>query len=43
MADAMDASRAVGVPQVILPKIRRVDGRLAGVAMPGDADYDSLD
>ena len=43
VADAMDASRAVGVPQVILPKIRRVDGRLAGVSMPGDADYDSLD
>jgi 8-oxo-dGTP pyrophosphatase MutT (NUDIX family) len=43
VADAMAASKAVGVPPVILPKIRRVDGRLAGVSMPGDDDYDSLD
>jgi 8-oxo-dGTP pyrophosphatase MutT (NUDIX family) len=43
VADAMVASRAVGVPPVILPKLRRVDGRMVGIAMPGDADYDSLD
>jgi len=43
VADAMTAARAVGVPPVILPKLRRVDGRMVGIAMPGDADYDSLD
>jgi 8-oxo-dGTP pyrophosphatase MutT (NUDIX family) len=43
VASAMTASRSVGVPPCILPKIRLVDGRLAGIAMPGDADYDSLD
>jgi 8-oxo-dGTP pyrophosphatase MutT (NUDIX family) len=43
VAEAMDAARAVGRPPVILPKIRRIDGRLAGVSMPGDPDYDSLD
>jgi 8-oxo-dGTP pyrophosphatase MutT (NUDIX family) len=40
---AMVGSRAVGVPPVILPKLRRVDGRMVGISMPGDADYDSLD
>jgi hypothetical protein len=39
---AMAASWAMGTPQCILPKIRMVDGRMAGIAMPGDADYDSL-
>ncbi|MFM7687678.1 MAG: NUDIX hydrolase [Actinomycetota bacterium] len=42
VASAMDAARAVGTPPCILPKIRIVDGRMAGIAMPGDADYDSL-
>lgn len=40
---AMAASRAVGRPPCILPKLRVVDGRFAGLAMPDDADYDSLD
>ena len=40
---AMTASRAVGTPPCILPKIKIVDGRMAGIAMPGDDDYDSLD
>jgi 8-oxo-dGTP pyrophosphatase MutT (NUDIX family) len=39
---AMTAARLVGTPACILPKIRWVDGRLAGIAMPGDEDYDSL-
>jgi 8-oxo-dGTP pyrophosphatase MutT (NUDIX family) len=43
VADAMTAARAVGVPPVILPKLRRMDGRMVGISMPGDADYDSLD
>jgi 8-oxo-dGTP pyrophosphatase MutT (NUDIX family) len=40
---AMAASWAVGTPPCVLPKIKMVDGRMAGIAMPGDADYDSLD
>lgn len=39
---AMAAGWAMGTPPCILPKIKMVDGRMAGVAMPGDADYDSL-
>jgi 8-oxo-dGTP pyrophosphatase MutT (NUDIX family) len=42
VSSAMQAARAVGTPPCILPKIRVVDGRMAGIAMPGDADYDSL-
>jgi 8-oxo-dGTP pyrophosphatase MutT (NUDIX family) len=37
------ASKSIGTPPCILPKIRFVDGRVAGIAMPGEADYDSLD
>lgn len=43
VASAMAAARAMGTPPCILPKIRIVDGRMAGISMPGDADYDSLD
>ncbi|MFZ4720476.1 MAG: NUDIX hydrolase [Ilumatobacteraceae bacterium] len=43
VAAAMSAAREVGTPPCILPKIRLVGGRMAGIAMPGDADYDSLD
>lgn len=43
VASAMAAARAVGTPPCILPKIKIVDGKMAGIAMPGDADYDSLD
>lgn len=42
VAAAMAAAWEVGTPPCILPKIRVVDGRMAGIAMPGDADYDSL-
>jgi 8-oxo-dGTP pyrophosphatase MutT (NUDIX family) len=41
---AMGAAAAVGTPPLILPKLRiGSDGRFAGVALPGDDDYDSLD
>jgi 8-oxo-dGTP pyrophosphatase MutT (NUDIX family) len=40
---AMTAARAVGTPPCILPKLRVIDGRFAGIAMPDDPDYDSLD
>ena len=43
VASAMAAARAVGTPPCILPKIKVIDGKMAGIAMPGDADYDSLD
>jgi hypothetical protein len=43
VAAALEAARAVGTPPCILPKIRSVDGRVVGISMPGDADYDELD
>lgn len=43
VASAMAASRAVGTPPCILPKVRLRDGQVVGISMPGDADYDSLD
>lgn len=43
VAAALAAARTVGTPPCILPKLRVLDGRFAGIAMPGDADYDSLD
>ena len=43
VASAMDAAWAVGTPQCILPKIRlSAEGRMTGIAMPNDPDYDSL-
>jgi hypothetical protein len=37
------AGAAVERPRCILPKLRRdADGKLVGVAMPDDPDYDSL-
>jgi 8-oxo-dGTP pyrophosphatase MutT (NUDIX family) len=42
-ASAVAAAAAVGVPRTILPKLRHdADGRLIGVAMPDDPDYDAL-
>lgn len=42
--EALAASREIGTPPLILPKIRwSDDGTMSGVAMPDDADYDSLD
>jgi 8-oxo-dGTP pyrophosphatase MutT (NUDIX family) len=43
VAAALEAARAVGTPPCILPKIRSVGGRMVGISMPGDADYDELD
>lgn len=43
-ASALAAGAAVEQPPCTLPKLRRdADGRMIGVAMPGDPDYDSLD
>jgi len=43
VASAMGAAWAVGTPPCILPKIRlTAEGRMAGIAMPADPDYDSL-
>ena len=42
-AAALAAGAAVEHPPCVLPKIRRdAEGRIVGVAMPGDADYDEL-
>ena len=43
VAAAMEAGWAVGTPPCILPKIRLDDtGRMVGIAMPGEPDYDAL-
>lgn len=40
---AVDAGEAITDPPKILPKVRTDDsGKIIGVAMPGDADYDEL-
>jgi 8-oxo-dGTP pyrophosphatase MutT (NUDIX family) len=42
-ADVLAAGAAVDRPVCTLPKLRRnAEGRIVGVAMPGDADYDEL-
>ncbi len=43
VGEAISAARQVGVPLCVLPKVRVVDGRLVGVVMPGEPDYDELD
>jgi hypothetical protein len=42
VASAMSASWAVGTPPCILPKLKVVDGRMVGIALPDDPDYDTL-
>lgn len=40
--DAVSAANAVGVPTPILPRLRYdADGRVIGIAFPGDPDYES--
>lgn len=37
---ALEAARALGTPKAILPQLRvDAEGKVIGVAMPGDADY----
>ena len=44
VADAIANADAAGLPPRIQPKIRRdAQGRVVGLAMPGDADYDALE
>ncbi|NDC44842.1 MAG: hypothetical protein EBZ55_01975 [Actinobacteria bacterium] len=39
-ASVLDAARALGTPKAILPQLRvDAEGKVIGVAMPGDADY----
>lgn len=41
--DVLAAAAKVGVPQTILPKLKiDSDGRVVGIAMPGDPGYDAL-
>lgn len=41
--EAMDAARRMPPPDCVLPKLRRAeDGQMVGIALPGDADYESL-
>jgi hypothetical protein len=40
-ADVMTSARRLGKPEPILPRLRRnADGRITGVSLPGDDDYD---
>lgn len=42
--EALQVADAVGAPPRIQPKLRRDDsGRVIGVSVPGDADYETLD
>jgi hypothetical protein len=37
------AASQIGIPQAILPKLKiDSDGRVVGIAMPGDPGYDAL-
>lgn len=40
--EAMAAARAMPAPPCILPKIVFVDGKVAGIRLPGDAGYDDI-
>lgn len=41
--EAMAAAKELGKPQTILPKLKiDSDGRVLGIAMPGDPEYDAL-
>lgn len=41
--DALAAAAEVGTPPTILPKLRvDAEGKVGGIAMPGDPDYESL-
>lgn len=41
--DVLAAAAKIGVPQAILPKLKTdSDGRVVGIAMPGDPGYDAL-
>ena len=38
--DALNAAKKIGTPTAILPKLKTdADGKVIGIAMPGDADY----
>jgi hypothetical protein len=41
--EVLSAAAKVGTPTTILPKLKvDKDGRVTGIAMPGDPDYDTL-
>jgi hypothetical protein len=41
--EVIAAAAKVGTPTTILPKLKvDGDGRVTGIAMPGDPDYDAL-
>jgi 8-oxo-dGTP pyrophosphatase MutT (NUDIX family) len=43
VAAALAAADAAGPPECVRPRLRRDEtGRVVGIALPGDADYDSL-
>jgi hypothetical protein len=41
--EVMTAAKKIGIPKTILPKLKiDSEGRVIGIAMPGEADYDAL-
>jgi 8-oxo-dGTP pyrophosphatase MutT (NUDIX family) len=43
VAEALAAADAAGPPPCVRPRLRRdEDGRIVGISLPGDADYDDL-
>lgn len=41
--EVMEAAARIGIPQTILPKLKiDSDGRVVGIAMPSDPEYDAL-
>ncbi len=43
VADAMTAANELPAPPCILPKIVFVDGKIAGIKLPGEPGYDEID
>jgi hypothetical protein len=42
-SSAMRAARLLGRPEPIMPRLRRdAQGRIRGVSLPGDGDFDEL-
>jgi hypothetical protein len=38
--EALNAAKKIGIPTAILPKLKTdAEGKVIGIAMPGDADY----
>lgn len=43
VAEAMAAASAADAVDTVRPRLRTLDGKVVGIAVPGDADYDDLE